>query len=349
MTLESAFYTRHLQLPGFNQEEQDLLRSSKVLVIGLGGLGCPAALYLAGAGVGALGLCDGDRIALSNLHRQILFDFNSVGENKVDIAQSRLKALNPFISVDTICANADAINLPSLLTGYDLVLDCTDNFETKFAISDACRLAKIPLVYGALFQFSGQVSTFHFAPELFSYRDLFPTPPPSGLAENCAGAGVLGPLAGIVGIMQANEAIKLITGVGTTLSGNLLIFDSFTGQTRILKMRPSSDPTYQRNQASHSVSPAELRAALSGNLPLFLLDVRDVVEHENDPLGGVNVPLARLHEAVGIIPPDRQIIAYCKSGVRSARAALYLASVLPGASVRSLIGGLDGFDSAAAS
>lgn len=204
------------------------VRASLLLV--RGGLGCPAALYLAGAGVGHIALCDADEISPTNLHRQILFDVTTLGQKKVDVAAQRLRSINPHIFVEPICQFASEQVLGDLVGQYDLVLDGTDNFATKYAINDACEAAGVPLVYGSIFQFEGQVSVFHYPtadhPAGISYRDLFPNAPPAGLTQNCGEAGVIGVLPGIIGIMQATEAIKMITGLGVTLSGVLLVFDA---------------------------------------------------------------------------------------------------------------------------
>lgn len=227
---ESDYYARHFCLPGFSQDTQQKLRGARVLVVGAGGLGCPAALYLAGAGVGHIALCDADDVSATNLHRQILFDVTTIGQKKVDVAAQRLRSINPHILIDPICKFANAQVLGDLVGQYDLVLDGTDNFATKYAINDACEAVGVPLVYGSIFQFEGQVSVFHYPtadyPAGISYRDLFPDAPPAGLTQNCGEAGVIGVLPGIIGIMQATEAIKMITGLGVTLSGVLLVFDA---------------------------------------------------------------------------------------------------------------------------
>jgi adenylyltransferase/sulfurtransferase len=347
---ESTYYARHLKLPGFTTSTQDKLRKSRVLVIGVGGLGCPAALYLAGAGVGTIGLCDPDVVSATNLHRQVLFDSDCIGEWKVGAAARRLESVNPHIKIETIRASADAITLQGILGEFDVVLDGTDNFSAKYAISDACELAGVPLVYGSIYQFEGQVSVFNHPtdrhPTGISYRDVFPDAPPDGLAGNCGEAGVIGVLPGIIGTMQASEVIKLITGLGTSLAGKLFLFDALSGTSQTLtveRRRKTRNAMAGPNAAEMEISLDEFTRLMNSDSPPSLVDVRDPPEHEASSLGGVNIPLFTLHQNLCAIPKNNVVIVYCKSGARSAKAALYLQSVLDGASVRSLQGGIDGW------
>jgi molybdopterin/thiamine biosynthesis adenylyltransferase/rhodanese-related sulfurtransferase len=340
---EAVYYGRHFRLPGFNEAVQDKLRNARVLIVGLGGLGCPAALYLASAGVGRLVLCDGDVVSATNLHRQILFDASDLGRKKVDVAAARLRVQNPHIQVDTIDRFADQNTLRALAPDFDVVLDGTDNFSAKFALNDACEAAGVALVYGSIFQFEGQVSVFHQAIDGapgYSYRDLFPEPPPAGLAQNCGEAGVIGVLPGVIGCLQAAEVIKLITGLGETLAGKLLMFDALSGTSdtvNIARRRRTVAPP----AADHHISHAELQERLAAALPPTLIDVRDSEERGRMSIGGLHIPLPRLAERLAAIPADRDIIVYCASGARSAKAALYLRAVLPGVQVLSLQGGID--------
>jgi sulfur-carrier protein adenylyltransferase/sulfurtransferase len=341
---EIVYYARHLRLPGFSESTQQKLRSARVLIVGVGGLGCPAALYLAGAGVGVVALCDADEVSATNLHRQVLFDSTCIGHKKVDVAATRLMATNPHIRIHKIPYFADANLLAELVPRYDLVIDGTDNFSAKYAINDACEAAKVPLVYGSIFQFEGQVSVFHQRsaafPTGFSYRDLYPDAPPAGLNQNCGEAGVIGVLPGIIGTMQANEAIKLITGLGDTLSGYLLIFDALSATSNKLSLtkRECNSTTIA---VPSDITYNELLQRLSSTHPPALIDVRELHEREIASIGGAHIPLATLPLHLSDLPSDGEVIVYCKSGARSAKAVLYLRSVLQGVTVRNLQGGID--------
>jgi adenylyltransferase/sulfurtransferase len=341
---ESVYYARHFRLPGFGPAVQDKLRAARVLIVGLGGLGCPAALYLASAGVGHLVLCDGDTVSATNLHRQILFDASHIGRKKVEVAAERLRIQNPHIEVTAIDQFADEDMLRHLVKGADVVVDGTDNFATKFATNDACEAAGVPLVYGSIFQFEGQVSVFHqniAGTPGYSYRDLFPEPPPPGFSQNCGEAGVIGVLPGIIGCLQASEAIKVITGLGETLSGKLLMFDALTGMSEAVNIarRPA---TLAVSVSSHDITFDQLQSRLASPQPPVLLDVREYHEREKSSLGGLHIPLAALPQNLSDIPVSQDIVVYCAAGVRSAKAALYLRTVLPGVRVLTLRGGMDG-------
>ncbi len=343
---ESVYYGRHFRLPGFSEQTQQKLRLARVLVVGVGGLGCPAALYLAGAGVGHLALCDADQVSATNLHRQVLFDLAAVGRKKVEVAAERLRAINPLIRVETFDSFADAAFLAAHVGEFDLVLDGTDNFSAKFAINDACEAAGVPLVYGSIFQFEGQVSVFHRpgadGSPGYSYRDLFHDEPPPSLSQNCGEAGVIGVLPGVIGALQANEAIKVITGLGEVLSGQLLTFDALTASTRKLALARRTPANVPRAQdAPADISYAELLERMESAQAPTLVDVRELHEREAVSIGGEHMPLATLPARLSDIPADRDVVVYCQSGVRSSRAALYLRSVKPGVTVLSLKGGVD--------
>jgi sulfur-carrier protein adenylyltransferase/sulfurtransferase len=342
---ESVYYARHFRLPGFNLEVQNKLRTARVLIVGLGGLGCPAALYLASAGVGHLVLCDGDTVSATNLHRQILFDASHVGLKKVDVAAQRLSVQNPHIQISTIDQFADEETLRALVADFDVVLDGTDNFATKFATNDACEAAGVPLVYGSIFQFEGQVSVFHQAVAEepgYSYRDLFPEPPPPGFSQNCGEAGVIGVLPGIIGCLQASEVIKLITGLGETLSGKLLMFDALSGTSEAVNIARRPKSAVGPAATSGDISFEELQACLAAARPPLLVDVRESHERETASLGGLHIPLATLPAQLLTLPTDQDIVVYCASGVRSAKATLYLRAALPHVKVLSLRGGING-------
>lgn len=341
---ESVYYARHFRLPGFDEQTQQKLRAARVLIVGVGGLGCPAALYLAGAGVGTIALCDADVVSATNLHRQVLFDSTCIGAKKVDVAATRLRAMNPHVRIETIPTFADPEVLSELVPRYDLVLDGTDNFSAKYAINDACEDARVPLVYGSIFQFEGQVSVFHLPtadhPRGLSYRDLYPDAPPAGLTQNCGEAGVIGVLPGIIGTLQANEAIKVITGLGDTLSGRLLTFDALGAATRklaLIKRERCAVVAMMDGDIAYS----ELVQRLKSAQPPMLVDVRESNEREAISIGGEHIPLTTLPHRLKELPTNRDIVVYCKSGVRAAKAALYLRSVLPSVRVLNLEGGID--------
>lgn len=341
---ESVYYGRHFRLPGFTESTQDALRRARVLVVGMGGLGCPAALYLAGAGVGTLVLCDADEVSATNLHRQVLFDATCIGRKKVEVAAERLRAQNPHIRVETIDRFADLAFLRESVGAYDLVLDGTDNFSAKFAINDACEAAGVPLVYGSIFQFEGQVSVFHRpgadGSPGYSYRDVFAAPPPPELAQNCGEAGVIGVLPGVIGCLQAAEAIKVLTGLGQPLSGQMLLFDALSGTSQILTIARRRPAPASRAEATHDITYEELEARLHSAEPPTLLDVREREEREELSLGGLHIPLLRLPSNLERIPRDRDIVVYCSVGTRSAQAALYLRGVIEGVRILNLKGGI---------
>jgi molybdopterin/thiamine biosynthesis adenylyltransferase/rhodanese-related sulfurtransferase len=344
---EDVFYARHFRLPGFTPATQERLRRARVLIVGVGGLGCPASLYLAGAGVGTIALCDADDVSATNLHRQVLFTAADVGRKKVAVAAERLSATNPHIRIQQIARFADEQLLAEIVPQFDLVLDGTDNFSAKYAINDACEAAGVPLVYGSIFQFEGQVSLFHAPsekqPKGFSYRDLYPTAPPAGLSQNCGEAGVVGVLPGIIGTLQANEAIKHLSGLGETLSGALLIFDALGARVKRLAVAKRLPQALAHQEASTGqMTSDELQQRLSSDRPPILLDVRDADERARGSLGGLHIPLMSLHKHLAELRTGQDIVAYCKSGVRSAKAALYLRSVLPEVQIFSLEGGIDG-------
>lgn len=340
---EAVYYGRHFRLPGFSEAVQDKLRHARVLIVGLGGLGCPAALYLASAGVGNLMLCDGDVVSATNLHRQILFDASHLGQKKVEVAARRLRVQNPHIKVETMCEFADETQLREMVGNFDVVLDGTDNFSTKFATNDACEAAGVPLVYGSIFQFEGQVSVFHHETEGntgFSYRDLFPAPPPPGMAQNCGEAGVIGVLPGVIGCLQATEVIKLITGLGTPLSGALLVYDALTGTSETMNIARRAHSPAVAAAPSTEISHDDLVALMESSTPPTLLDVREQGEREQYSIGGLHIPLLTLPKHLASIPTDRDVVVYCAAGVRSSKAAMYLRSVLQGIRVLSLQGGI---------
>lgn len=330
-------YSRQILLPEFGAEGQSKLLNASVLVIGAGGLGSPALLYLAAAGVGRLGIIDFDNIDLSNLQRQVLFTTIDIGKPKAQIASDKVKAINPSIKTDVYIEHLNSINALQILAQYDVLVDGSDNLATRYLVNDACILLKKPLVYGAVFQFEGQVSVFNqLLPDGTrgpSYRDLFAVPPPPEMVPSCSEGGVLGVLPGIIGTMQASEAIKIILGIGTTLTGRLLLFDGldFTMRTVNIRKHPANpiitklidydafcNPSKQN--AVPEISVHELKGMMVLKKEFQLIDVRELNEAELVSLNGVNIPLKTLPNQLASIRKDVPVIVHCKSGSRSASA-----------------------------
>jgi adenylyltransferase/sulfurtransferase len=335
-------------MPEVGPQGQRKLKQASVLLIGAGGLGAPLALYLAAAGVGRLGLMDFDVVDESNLQRQIIHGVGTLGQPKIESARARIADLNPLVEVTTYETSLSSDNAFDIMRPYDIVIDGTDNFPTRYLVNDACVLLGKPNVYGSIFRFEGQASVFAVE-EGPCYRCLYPEPPPPGLVPSCAEGGVLGVLPGIIGTIQATEAIKLIIGQGTPLIGRLMLFDALEMRFRELKLRKNPDcpvcganPTvtelidYQAFcgvtteaglPAEERISPQELATTLAegnGNLP-FLLDVREPHEWEIAHLDGAKlIPVNTLAGHLDELPRDQEIVVYCKSGARSARATQLL-------------------------
>jgi molybdopterin/thiamine biosynthesis adenylyltransferase/rhodanese-related sulfurtransferase len=353
---ELARYARHVILPDVGVDGQRRLKGARVLLVGAGGLGSPAAMYLAAAGIGTLGIVDSDDVDASNLQRQILHDTASMGRPKVESARDRVKAINPNVSVEMHQVRLTSANALQILDRYDVVLDGADNFPTRYLVNDACVLLGKPNAFGAIFRFEGQASVFG-ARNGPCYRCIYPEPPPPGLVPSCAEAGVFGVLPGIVGTIQATETIKLILGVGETLVGRLLVYDAMRMTFRELKVPKDPEcpvcgtkPTVRElidyeefcglkppPQAVEPAAPAEagaldpiitveeLKARWDRGDRPFLLDVREVVEHELVRLDGdVLIPLGELVARQQELDPDREIVVYCHHGNRSGRATAYL-------------------------
>ncbi|AHM76116.1 molybdopterin-synthase adenylyltransferase MoeB [Yersinia hibernica] len=362
---EMGLYSRHLLIPSIGVKGQLALKNAHVLMVGAGGLGCPALLYLAAAGVGRIGIIDADHIDVSNVHRQVLYRVADKGKHKADIAKLRLQALNPYIDIEIYTERLDITNAAELISHYDIVVDGTDNFTTKYLINDACYLTGKPLVYGAIMQFEGQVSVFNVPDENgvvgANYRDLYTEPPDAALAPNCAEAGVSGILPGIIGCFQANEVIKLITGLGRPLSGRLLIYDALDATMTELHFstsldNPLRDPNWSQILeempmvcGSSAVSDQfimsleEFNDLIHAYTVIHLIDVRESHEREQVSIGGEHIPLAEIESINNECRNDVPIILYCQSGVRSQRAASLLANKLPHSQIFSLKGGISAF------
>ena len=341
-------YSRHLIMPEVGVEGQLKLKQAKVLCVGTGGLGAPLGLYLAAAGVGRIGLVDFDKVDDSNLQRQILFSTKDVGRPKIDAAADRLRGLNPEIQIDTFDRHLSGDNALEILKDYDIVVDGTDNFPTRYLVNDACVLLKKPNVYGSIFRFEGQATIFGY-PEGPCYRCLYPEPPPPGLVPSCAEGGVLGVLPGIVGCIQAVETLKLIIGKGESLVGRLLLFDALAMRFRELKLRKNPDcpvcgshPTITKlidyaefcgirgeeapapQTSIPEITPRDLKTRLDRRDDLYILDVREPHEYQICNLGGHLIPLGDLAKRAGELDSSREIVAHCRSGKRSAEAVEFL-------------------------
>lgn len=341
---ELVRYNRQIILPNFGLEGQEKLKASKVLIIGAGGLGIPNISYLAAAGVGEIGIVEFDEVSLTNLQRQVIFSSDDIGKSKVLLAKQRINQLNPNVKVRVFKTTISAANAMEIISEFDLVVDGSDNLPTRYLVNDACVLLNKPLVYAAIFRYEGQVSVFNqLQPDGSrgpNYRDLFPTPPPPHMVPSCNEGGVFGALAGIIGAMQANEAIKLLDGLGETLSGRLLIYDSLDFTTRFLNIKKNpNNPISGENpsitqlidyeafcgmkelQVDHqSITVHELNRLLSSENAPFLLDVRETYEYEIANLKGYNIPLADVKSRLSELPKSHAIVVHCKSGARSEKA-----------------------------
>ncbi len=321
---ERTRYSCQLALPGFGEAAQEKLQQAKVLIVGAGGLGCPAAQYLAASGIGTLGLADYDVVSESNLHRQVLYSPDDIGQKKAEIACVKLHLQNPQVGFHIHDEMIDSSNVMETIRHYDIVVDCTDNFETKYLLNDACVLAGKPLVYGAIYQYEGQVAVWNVNNSP-NYRDLYPTIDAAQI-PNCAEGGVLPTLAGIIGCMQANEVIKYITGTGELLAGKILILDAQTLQSRIIKLGNTTKTNITALEESITAPVISLELLMQDKDAYELIDVRNPEEHLAYNIGGINIPLA---EISSFTPSGKPVVFYCASGKRSAEAVSILKSRYP--------------------
>jgi sulfur-carrier protein adenylyltransferase/sulfurtransferase len=347
-------YSRHLIMPEVGVDGQRRLKAGSVLCIGAGGLGSPAAMYLAAAGVGRIGLVDFDVVDFSNLQRQIIHGTPDVGRPKLKSAEDRLHALNPHVQIDTYETALSSENALDLFRPYDVILDGTDNFPTRYLTNDACVLLGKPNAYGSIFRFEGQASVFA-AKDGPCYRCLYPEPPPPGLVPSCAEGGVLGVLPGVIGVIQATEAIKLITGIGEPLVGRFLIYDALRMRFRELKLKKDPDcpvcglrPTVTKlidyeqfcglrpaepepaaaGQNQMEISSTELKARLDRGEKVRIIDVREPNEYQINRIPGSElIPLGDVPRRYAELDPDEELVLQCKSGIRSGKAADFLRTV----------------------
>ncbi|HET9840324.1 MAG TPA: molybdopterin-synthase adenylyltransferase MoeB [Candidatus Angelobacter sp.] len=340
-------YSRHLIMPEVGMEGQQKLKAARVLCIGTGGLGSPLALYLSAAGVGTIGLVDFDVVDFTNLQRQVIHFTRDVGRSKLESAKEKIAAINPFVNIKTFETKLTSQNALELFSDFDIIVDGTDNFPTRFLVNDACVFTGKPNVYGSIFRFEGQASVFA-AKNGPCYRCLYPEPPPPGLVPSCAEGGVLGILPGLVGLIQATEAIKLILGSGQPLIGRLLLIDALGMKFRELKLRKNPDcvvcgthPSVTKlidyeefcglrgeekpvNTGVPEISVEELKQRLDAKDDLFILDVREPHEYKICNLNGHLIPLNDLPRRVHELDPSKEMVVHCRSGVRSARAVGFL-------------------------
>jgi sulfur-carrier protein adenylyltransferase/sulfurtransferase len=356
-------YSRHLIMPEVGMQGQQKLKAAKVLCIGTGGLGSPLALYLAAAGVGTLGLVDFDIVDYTNLQRQIIHSTPDVGRPKLESAEEKLRALNPYVDIRKFETRLTSANALEIFRDFDVIADGTDNFPTRYLVNDACVLTGKPNVYGSIFRFEGQASVFA-TKDGPCYRCLYPEPPPPGLVPSCAEGGVLGILPGLVGIIQATEAIKLILGAGEPLIGRLLMVDALAMSFRTLKLRKNPEcpacgahltitklidyeqfcgiPAAGHQEPAvnaNDITPEELKHRLDAGEDVFVLDVREPHEYQIANLGGYLIPLGDLPKRVSELDSSREIVAHCKMGGRSAKAVDFLRQA-GFKKVRNLAGGI---------
>ena len=362
---EMLRYSRHLMIPEVGLEGQRKLKAASVLIVGSGGLGSPMALYLAAAGIGHIGIVDYDVVDASNLQRQVIHGSERVGMKKVESARRRMLDINPYIQVDGYDELFTSENAERIAASYQLIVDGTDNFPTRYLINDLCVLTGKPYVYGSVFRFEGQVSVFD-AQHGPCYRCLFPEPPPPGVVPSCAIAGVFGILPGTIGTIQASEAIKLILGIGTTLTGKLLLYDALDLMFQVVTLRKNPNckicganpqitqlidyeafcgaPAREQAVASvagRDIEPRQLAERLRHGEAIQLIDLREPVEMQINCLpGAINIPYDRLRERIGELDPQRETVLYCHIGVLSIQAQRLLAEA-GFRSVKNLRGGIN--------
>ena len=334
---EKETYNRHIILDEVGETGQLRLKNSRVLVIGAGGLGCPVLLYLNAAGIGKIGIVDFDQIDKSNLQRQVLFDIQSIGNSKAQRAKEKLEAVNPHNSIQIYKERINVDNALNLIKNYDIVVDCTDNYETRYLVNDACVLLEKPLIYAAIFKYEGQVSVFNYKNGP-TYRCVYPSPPKSASITNCSESGVIGVLAGIIGTMQANEVIKLILGIGEPLSGKLSVYSSLTCQISNFKISKQQNTIYEDLKSTGKLNPSlySIQSCSSENILMDeieieefhnevkngtqLIDVREIDEEPKFPeLRALNLPLSSI-DSLKVNLENKRTIVFCKSGIRSQKA-----------------------------
>ncbi len=326
------YYRSHEKLPFIGPAGQQQLQAAKVLVVGAGGLGCPCLIYLAGSGVGVIGIVDFDTVAVSNLHRQVLYTINDTGRPKAQAAAEKLAAYNSFIELRPYGVMLDENNVLALVAEYQLVVDCTDNFQVRYLINDACVVLNKPLVYGAIHREEGHVTVFNYR-QSATLRCLFPESDQNNSIQSCADIGAYNITTGITGTLMANEAIKIILGQEAILAGKLYYFDALSGKSSRLSYQPlegsreKSSVRFEQETASIELSPAALQQKIAGNEPFLLIDVREASERAMFNIGGQHIPLEEfMQHSFSDVNPAETIIIYCERGGRSWQSASWLRS-----------------------
>jgi sulfur-carrier protein adenylyltransferase/sulfurtransferase len=356
---EKNRYQKHLLLPQIGLEGQLKLKNAKVLVVGAGGLGCPVLLYLSAAGVGKIGILDADSVDMSNLQRQVLYKVEDIGSPKATTAALHLARMNDSIEYEAVKQNLRPENAETFIKNYDIIVDCTDNFTARYLINDYCIKLNKPFVYGAIHQFEGQVSVFNFKDSESNlgptYRCLFPEQPSDLEIPNCATIGVLGILPGMLGMYQANEVIKMITGIGTVLSGQLLMVDLLENTSQKIKVKrrknaeelifPLGEKSIQstdNQKVKQTITVQELHERITQQEDIFILDVRNLNEYETCKIeNSILIPMSNIPTNVKHIPKDKTVVVYCHHGFRSASVIEYLTQNHGFTNLQNLTGGIN--------
>jgi len=356
-------YHRQIILPQVGVTGQNKLKNAQVLVVGAGGLGSPVLAYLTASGVGNIGIVDGDKVEVTNLQRQVIYRTQDEGKPKAITSAEVLQQLNPHVQFDIFQTQLNSQNALQIIGKYDIIVDCTDNFPTRYLVNDACVLLKKPLIYGAIYQFEGQVSVFNLHEASPTYRCLFPTPPSAEEAPNCATAGVLGLLAGMIGLYQANEILKIILDTGDVLDGKLLMLNMLDATSRIIKVKKRFDKSSITELIDYeafcnsdspetptseivsfpvkSITVQELKKALDSKEDIFILDVREEYEYEICHLAeAVLMPMSTIDESIDLIPQNKKVVVYCHHGMRSANTIKYLEKKIRHRHLYNLEGGI---------
>lgn len=334
-------YSRQITLDEIGLNGQKKLQDASVLVVGAGGLGCPLLLYLAGAGIGRIGIIDHDLVDETNLHRQILYHISDIGKQKADIAAEKIRLFNPELHIDSYAFKLTSENSATLIKQYDLIIDGSDNFPTRYLVNDTCVELNKPLVFGSILQFEGQISVFNLngGPD---YRNIYPEPPPPEDTGNCGESGVIGTLPGIIGSLMANEAIKIICGFGEILSGQLLVFNALNNEMQCFKFavptikQPSKIKEMALPITTKEISLLELEQWKSQKKEFTLIDVRETYEFEENNIGGINIPLYELNNRLEEVSLHKRIVFCCSMGKRS-KIAIQLLKTKANAELYSLI------------
>jgi len=343
-------YNRQIILDNIGIEGQQKLKQAKVLVIGAGGLGSPVLLYLAAAGVGNIGIVDGDVVDESNLHRQVLYNENDIGKLKTEVSARKLSELNRYVNVITYSHNLSGFNALDIIKDYDFIVDSTDNFFSKYLINDACVIAKKPFIYGGVFKFNGQVSVFNYQGGP-TYRCLFPVQPDVNDFPTCSEIGVLGVVPAVIGSIQANESLKIILGIGEILSGKLLTFDALTNRFDTFEISPdknnlniekilTAENIFCSGDTVKHITPYELKKMLDEKKDIQIIDVREEFEYERKNINGILIPLKTLPDKLTGISREKPVIIMCEHGERSVYAVLYLQQRFKFTNLYNLEGGI---------